>query len=151
MLSPKILFKIWHVGWIHNECSFNLVSYMCDLMKVWFLYHIFYFICHTAFSLAFGQVGRKRPLYHKKLRSNNAVINIVACAALTMQTERKCLVVKQQHILLGFIGGSHPNKKRWIQRLNEWIVIIIMAPEGMAAVLRAIDQLCHFVCFFAIF
>ena len=34
---PKSLFEIWHVGWIHIKCSFNLVAYMCDLMKVWFL------------------------------------------------------------------------------------------------------------------
>ena len=54
------------VGWIHNECSFNLISYMRDLMKVWLLYH-FIWICRAAFSLAFAQVGRKHPLYHKML------------------------------------------------------------------------------------
>ena len=39
---------------------------MYDLMKVWFLWY-FIWIWRAAFSLAIGQVGCKRPLYHKKL------------------------------------------------------------------------------------
>ena len=34
----------------------------------------------------------------KQSEKSIAVINIVACAALTMQTERKCLVVEEQQI-----------------------------------------------------
>ena len=35
-------------------------------------------------------------LYEDQIGNNIVVINIVTCAALTMQTERMCLVVKQQ-------------------------------------------------------